>query len=81
MSSINEQRFLTAMRGLRNTLAGAVDQLDLILDLAEQRTTDTISGERKPGECPHPIAARTAKATMGHPGRFHCNVCGKDVEG
>jgi hypothetical protein len=79
MKNKSEQRFLTAMRGLRNTLASAVDQLDVILDLAEEDAKTEVVPKGK-GECPHPMSSRVPKAVMGHPTRFHCTTCGQDVE-
>ena len=75
-----EQRFLTVMRSLRHQLAGAVDTLDVLLDLAEEQSKPDATADRSRGECPHPMGARMPKATMGHPTRFHCNVCDTDVE-
>ena len=78
MRKINEQVFLTMVRGLRNTCAAAIDMMDLILDAAENE--NTVIGEGQT-QCPHPIAGRIPKQAMGHPKRFHCTTCGHDVEG
>ena len=76
MGNRNEQLFLTALRGLRNTLAAAVDQIDTILDLAERPASSEASKE-----CVHPAAYRTPTPSMGHPDRFYCRACKKEVEG
>lgn len=71
------QIFLTGLRALRNTLASAVDQIDVILDLAEKPSdvsTPTMD------ECPHPPAKRLARPSMGHLGKYYCTACNKDVE-
>ena len=79
MKSRQEALFLTGLRALRNTLAAAVDQIDVILNRADDEIRGSAQG-RKRGECPHPIASRESRAAMGHPNRFHCNTCGEDVE-
>ena len=68
--------FLTMLRGLRNALASAVDQIDVILDAAEQPTLPM-----QETECQHPVSARSSRAAMGHPDRFYCSACKKEVEG
>jgi hypothetical protein len=78
MAKLNEQVFLTMVRGLRNTCAAAIDMMDLILDVAEREQQGDASASTG---CPHPIAARVPKQAMGHPKRFYCTACEQDVEG
>lgn len=77
MSGRSEQVFLASLRGLRNTLASAVDQIDVLLDLAEQ----PVSNSPTPAECPHPAAMRMPNPAMGHSNRFYCRKCKQEVEG
>lgn len=77
MSEHGTQLFLTSLRGLRNTLAAAVDQIDVLLDLAE-RPADEPSTT---AECLHPAAYRMPNPVMGHPERFYCKKCKQEVEG
>lgn len=72
----SEAVLLTAFRALRNTLASAVDQIDVILDMAEKPVEDSPQSDR----CPHPASKRMAQAAMGHPNRFLCTVCNETVE-
>lgn len=77
MSVRAQQLFLTQLRSLRNTMASAVDQIDVLLDMAEQSTQP----QQSPGECPHPMGARRPTPAMGHPTRFRCTACNQEVEG
>jgi len=77
MSTRQEQQFLTSLRSLRNTLASAVDQMDLILDLAEQPVGEPSTS----AACTHPVATRVPNPAMGHPDRFYCRKCKQEVEG
>jgi len=67
--------FLTSLRALRNTLAAAVDQIDVILDLAERPPSESASNV-----CTHPAAMRVPSPAMGHPDRFFCRKCKQEVE-
>jgi hypothetical protein len=72
----NEQALLTMLRGVRNAMAAAVDMIDVALDAAEQLPQSST----EKGQCPHPMATRTSRASMGHPHRFHCGTCDMEVE-
>lgn len=76
MSDHNTQLFLTSLRGLRNTLASAVDQIDVLLDLAERPTSEPSAD----ASCSHPAANRRPNPAMGHPDRFYCTKCKTEVE-
>lgn len=77
MSERDTQLFLTSLRGLRNTLAAAVDQIDVLLDLAERPSQEP----PQTAECPHPAGMRVPNPVMGHPDRFFCRRCRQEVEG
>lgn len=68
--------FLQMLRGLRHALAGAVAQIDTILELAEQPLS-----EQQSTECTHPMPYRESRAVMGHATRFWCAKCKQEVEG
>lgn len=76
MSGNNTQLFLISLRGLRDSLASAVSQIDVLLNLAERPVTEPESTE-----CSHPAGARVPIPAMGHATRFFCNKCRQEVEG
>jgi len=74
----NTALFINQLRALRDTLQSAATQIDGILEIADR---SPLEAARQPGECPHPARMRRPAGAMGHPNRFHCDACGKDVEG
>lgn len=75
MSSPQVTILMTALRGLRNALISAVDQIDVILDLAAQP-----ADEPEEKTCTHPPRFRMPQPSMGHASRFLCTKCGQMVE-
>lgn len=78
MSEMQVTILLTALRGLRNALLSAVDQIDVVLNLATQPSDEP---EEKGAACTHPPRFRQPQPSMGHATRFLCMKCGQQAEG
>lgn len=71
------EALLTSLRSLRNTLASAVDQIDVILQQASEPSAPATASDEP---CAHPLRFREAAPTMRHPSRTFCKRCGTVLE-
>lgn len=71
--------FLTSLSALRNQLLAVADTIEIVLETAQRPSAGSLQGIGDES-CQHPLPLRTPTPAMGHPTRYHCRGCGKDVE-
>lgn len=78
----NTELFLQNLRALQHSLLSSAHTIGVLLDLADRPPTDPgVVEDTMRSTCSHPMTARMPTPTMGHPSRFHCRACNKEVEG
>ena len=71
---MTKDMFKQQLRALQANLAATIQTTQTLLDMLQEEENEQSS--TGPLKCKHPEDTLQDASTMGHPGRFRCQLCG-----